>query len=331
MTSQDEHSILTATRNNDCFSIKNFLNKGVSPDTSNSFGLTSLHIAASTGNVEIIDILMEYNANSNVSCIDGWTPLCEAAKYNQPLAFEHLLHYGANIEFSKKWSVYDAALRANADIKIFKILLEKIIQHGVPNDEIIQIINKSIQNNRDDVLKIIILFCPDFSDYLNSEKKKEQEPEDIITFFEKVLIDTKESDEVLEVFLLNGYRSEKLSNGGPCVITEEFIEILHDSKVIFKCKIPSKRINFMQPFLAIRKEMWLSGYYPRIAACNPQIEITGLSLESGGWIDKKAYKYLYNCPSYKWIFIENKDIVKEKLKFSTARAIHQILKGEYSL
>jgi hypothetical protein len=330
MTHQDENSILTSTRNNDCLSIKNSLDKGVSPDISNSFGLTSLHVAASTGNIEIIDILMDYNANPNVACTDGWTPLCEAAKYNQRLALEHLLNYGANIEFPKKWSVYDAALRANADIEIFKILLEKIIQHGVSDHEIVQIINKSIRNNRDDVLKIIILLCPDFSDYLNFQKNKEQQPKDIITFFEEVLVDTKEFDEVLEVFLINGYKSEKLPNGGPYVITEEYVEILCDSKLIFKCTIPSKRIDFMQPFLAIRKEMWLSGYYPRIAAFNPQMEITGLSLEYGGWIEKKAYRYLDRCSSYKWIFIENKNIVKEKLKFSNTRAIRQILKGEYS-
>lgn len=63
-------------------------------------GVTPLHIAATQGNVELIQLLLEYNAIINVQDFDGDTPLHEAALAGQHKALITLLYAGADPEIT---------------------------------------------------------------------------------------------------------------------------------------------------------------------------------------------------------------------------------------
>ena len=297
---ENENEILIAAENNDYAVVEHLLKSGVSANTSNELGLTALHIAVSKGNVKIIDLLISYHADVNASCSDGWSVLCEATKYNQLHAIETLLSHGAKADTPKKWTVYETALRANANIKIFEMLLAILITPEADNNEITKIFEKAIRRDRHDVLDVIISICPSFSTYLDSQPKSQR----IVRLELPVLVDLENSDEMLNAVLVNGYKYEKLFKGGPFDITEEFVEIYHNSELIFRT-VQHCNYYYPQPLLNIRKSLWGAGYYPRLAVLNPKLEITGLSHETGGWINATAYRYLDECPSYKWFSIES--------------------------
>jgi hypothetical protein len=77
----------------DVDSILTLIKRGANIYQKDNFGWTSLHVAASKGNVNACVALLDSNININVTTEDGWTPLMRARNKKM---FEFLIDKGAN-------------------------------------------------------------------------------------------------------------------------------------------------------------------------------------------------------------------------------------------
>jgi ankyrin repeat protein len=128
---------------------------GVPPQACDVFGRTALHEAAAAGHSQIMRALLEAGADPNAACHDGWTPLCEAAKFSRPKAVLVLLDHGARLDLPRPLAAYNAALRAEADTETFQALLT-----GMPADALDKngrpIIETLIRKNRTDLISLFL-------------------------------------------------------------------------------------------------------------------------------------------------------------------------------
>lgn len=84
-------------------SLAQLLQDGVPPDDRNDYGETALHVAASRGNDEAVNLLLRYGAGLLVADWEsGWTPL-HRSLYHQHLSTSLLLLRHAQIHFGKKF------------------------------------------------------------------------------------------------------------------------------------------------------------------------------------------------------------------------------------
>lgn len=81
----------------------------------NKPGWTPLHYAASTGQVQVIEFLLEQSAYIDAESPNGTTPLMMAAMYGSPEAVKVLIQAGADLTLKNQlgMSAHDFALRGN--------------------------------------------------------------------------------------------------------------------------------------------------------------------------------------------------------------------------
>jgi uncharacterized protein len=92
------NNIPRAAQANDVQKIRSLLNDGYSPNqTDENGGTTGLHVAAASGNLQIIAILYKAGANINQRDVVGSTPLDYAAEHDQFEALKLLLDVGAHV------------------------------------------------------------------------------------------------------------------------------------------------------------------------------------------------------------------------------------------
>jgi ankyrin repeat protein len=125
------------------------------PPACDDFGRTALHEAVAAGHDEIMRALLEAGADPNAACHDGWTPLCEAAKFSRSQAVLLLLNHGARQDLPRPWAAYNAALRSNADTGTFQALLA-----GLPPDALTKeggpTLDALVRKNRVDVISWLL-------------------------------------------------------------------------------------------------------------------------------------------------------------------------------
>jgi len=78
------------------------LKSGVSPNIKDAHGFTPLYMAASMGNLEMVQWIAGYKADLNAPVNDGSTPLIGAARYRKPDVIAFLLDKGANVNAQNK-------------------------------------------------------------------------------------------------------------------------------------------------------------------------------------------------------------------------------------
>ena len=97
------NNIPRATQANDVAKIRDLLSQGYSPNqTDEDGGTTGLHVAAATGNLQIIAILYKAGANINQRDVVGSTPLEYAAEHDHLDATKLLLDMKAAINDQNK-------------------------------------------------------------------------------------------------------------------------------------------------------------------------------------------------------------------------------------
>ncbi len=284
-------NLLTFAQRGNLAGVIQCLRSGVSVETGDDFGRTALHEAAASGDVALIETLISYGANPNAACLDGWTPLCEAAKYNHPEAFQRLLDSGSQPDRPKPWSVYDAALRANAGISIFLALLPKLKpdmldKRGHP------LIQAALRMERMDVVSELVRLGA--SPPRSSADALHLPPTQQIACQVEVLVDVEGNQEPVVASLIVGWKLERLFERGPIGPSHEFVELRQRDHVLLRCETPRPGVQYpyYSLILSAREQFWHAGYYPRLAAFHPELKISGLSEESGGWIHRRPFRYL---------------------------------------
>ncbi len=107
--------------------VKSFLLRGCSVNTADGEGLTSLHYASEFNKIHVINILKNFSSNLLIDpkCKYGWTPLFSACHHGNIEVVNLLLEYGANklsINNMGKSPLHEAAARNYTEI--CSILLE---------------------------------------------------------------------------------------------------------------------------------------------------------------------------------------------------------------
>ena len=87
--------MMTAAKDNDARTMAQALASGVPPDAANSFGQTSLHVAALWGNELCAKVLLKAGANVNIANSTGATPLHFAAQKGHINMSLLLIQHGA--------------------------------------------------------------------------------------------------------------------------------------------------------------------------------------------------------------------------------------------
>jgi ankyrin repeat protein len=119
------NNIPRAAQANDVGKIRSLLSDGYSPNqTDENGGTTGLHVAASSGNLQIIAILYKAGADINQRDNVGSTPLDYAAERGRPEAVKLLLDMKANIDLGNKNGMTPLMFAAKAgDIESVRALL----------------------------------------------------------------------------------------------------------------------------------------------------------------------------------------------------------------
>ena len=96
-------------------------------------GNTALLLAASRGQLRVVQKLIREGANINVANKNGYTPLMQAARNGHPQTVRALLEAGADMYATDKYGyspLMKAAYQGHANV--IQVLLEHERQHGVP-------------------------------------------------------------------------------------------------------------------------------------------------------------------------------------------------------
>jgi len=118
-------NIPRAAQANDVGKIRQLLADGYSPNqTDENGGTTGLHVAASTGNLQIIAILFKAGADVNQKDAVGGTPLEYAAQHDQLEAAKLLLDIKARVDAENKNGMTPLMFAAKTgDIELVRTLL----------------------------------------------------------------------------------------------------------------------------------------------------------------------------------------------------------------
>lgn len=92
--------------------------------STNQYGATPLHLAAASGRLEIVELLLAYGADIQAQTSDGYTPLHTAAWRGRVAVVGCLLNHGALIDavnLKQDTPLHEAA--ANGNLETVKVLL----------------------------------------------------------------------------------------------------------------------------------------------------------------------------------------------------------------
>jgi ankyrin repeat protein len=97
------HYIASSNTSNDKVSPNMLIEKGASPNIKDNFGNVPLHLAATNGNNNLVQVLAKFKANLDIQNKDGRTPLHMAAISNKTATYDKLIELGCNPEITDKY------------------------------------------------------------------------------------------------------------------------------------------------------------------------------------------------------------------------------------
>lgn len=123
------NQLLETSSQNPIKKISSLISRGAQIDCCDEFGKTPLHLAAQNGNVDIVETLIRFEADSNKADNSGLTPIMIATREGHLEVVEKLLEFGAdtNIQAQRpdgsRYTALDIAIQNN-NHKVIKCLLE---------------------------------------------------------------------------------------------------------------------------------------------------------------------------------------------------------------
>ncbi|HVH77896.1 MAG TPA: ankyrin repeat domain-containing protein [Stellaceae bacterium] len=119
-----QKNIPRAVLANDVGKIRTLLSDGYSPNQTDENGSTGLHVAAGTGNLQIIAILFKAGADINQKDAVGSTPLDYAAEHDRLDAAKLLLDMKANVNIQNKNGMTPLMFAARSgDVEMVRAML----------------------------------------------------------------------------------------------------------------------------------------------------------------------------------------------------------------
>ncbi len=120
-----QKNIARAAQANDVAKIRSLLSDGYSPNqTDENGGTTGMHIAASTGNLQIMAILYKAGADINQKDVVGGTPLDYAAEHDHLEAVKLLVEMKARVNDQNKNGMTALMFAAKTgDIELVRLVL----------------------------------------------------------------------------------------------------------------------------------------------------------------------------------------------------------------
>ncbi|MBS0626577.1 MAG: ankyrin repeat domain-containing protein [Verrucomicrobia bacterium] len=117
--------LLVAVSSNDLPTLLNLINAGADVNESNLYGATSLHIAAHTGNVKMMEVLLQNGGNPYKICMKTGRPIHIAAYLGHTEIVKMLLKYPANINsFGGNGATALMLAASSGHLDIIKLLLQ---------------------------------------------------------------------------------------------------------------------------------------------------------------------------------------------------------------
>ena len=101
--------------------VARILELGISPEATNSNGETAIHAAIRRCDVEIVQVLLQHNADTNVRNAKFGTPIEIAAKKGSFIICQHLLDAGAVVDVSQK-ALENAASSRRSSAELMELL-----------------------------------------------------------------------------------------------------------------------------------------------------------------------------------------------------------------
>ncbi|MDT8310470.1 MAG: ankyrin repeat domain-containing protein [Methylophaga sp.] len=93
---ESTEQLFDLARNGDTDSLRSHLQKGVTPDLTDSNGNSFLILVSALGDLQTCQLLLEFGANVNAASPEGKNPLMFAAMFNQAEIVDLLLANGAD-------------------------------------------------------------------------------------------------------------------------------------------------------------------------------------------------------------------------------------------
>lgn len=127
----DDNIFIQEIRNQNIKAVKTSLLKGTSPNIKSASGQSALLVAASIGNAELIQLLLENRASLNAKDKDGNTALSLAAAHKNTNALFTLLSFKPKINLANKDGMTPLMI---ASEKGFLANVKLLIENGAASD-----------------------------------------------------------------------------------------------------------------------------------------------------------------------------------------------------
>jgi len=163
--------LFTASSMGDIDDVKKALSDGAEVNNFNSFGGSSLYIAAENGHKNIVEYLLEKNADVEIKSIHGMSPLFTSVRNNYTDISNLLLKNGANVESSIPNGATPLYI-ASYNNDVYQTAL--LMKYGAINTETTvsgkTSVERAREGNNQDILKLLLsgldVFCNQTEDIL---------------------------------------------------------------------------------------------------------------------------------------------------------------------
>jgi rubrerythrin len=129
-----DKTLIEAVKKGDTKAVKSFLGRGADVNSSGSFDMTLVMLAARQGHIDITRILIDQGADVNAKDFSGNTALMKAVENGHAKTVKFLLDKGADLNLKNDHGL-TAAAKANfcGDTDIIKLFAEKVESENLKN------------------------------------------------------------------------------------------------------------------------------------------------------------------------------------------------------